>query len=63
MNISIILFVNIVACMLMIPLASMTAAAPSVDLSAPIVSRSAPAEDSDFSRIGAIECIVTHIDH
>ncbi|MGY5870640.1 MAG: hypothetical protein RTV72_00185 [Candidatus Thorarchaeota archaeon] len=62
MNISRILFVSIVACMLMIPLASMTAAAPSVDLSAPIVSRSAPAEDSDFSRIGAIEGIVTQID-
>ncbi len=57
-----ILFVSFFAFMLMIPLASMTATAPSVDLIAPIESRSAPAQDSDFNRIGAIEGIVTQID-
>ncbi|TFG97729.1 hypothetical protein E4H12_07910 [Candidatus Thorarchaeota archaeon] len=62
MKVSRIFFVSILACMLLIPIASMTATAPSVGLSAPIERRSAPAEDSDFDRIGAIEGIVTQID-
>ena len=57
-----ILFVSIFACMLMVSLASMTATAPSANLSALKESQSAPAQDSDFNRIGAIEGIVTQID-
>ncbi len=57
-----ILFVSIFAFMLMLPLASMTAATPSVDLISPIESKSAPAQDNDFHRIGAFEGIVTQID-
>ena len=48
--------------MLMLPLASMTAATPSEDLTATIKSRSIPAQDSDFFRVGAVEGIVTQID-
>jgi len=57
-----ILFVCILACMLLIPIAPMTATTPAADLSAPIESRSVPAMVNDFSRIGAIEGIVTQID-
>ncbi len=62
MNKSRILFISIFAFMLIFPLASMTATTTSVDLNAPIESRSAPAQDSDFHRIGTIEGIVTQID-
>lgn len=61
MNKSRILFVSFLACILLIPIASMTATAPSADLIAPIESHSALAQ-SDFDRIGAIEGIVTQID-
>ena len=60
MKTSRILFVSMIAFMLMLPLASMITATPSVDLNAPIESRSAPA--NDFQRIGTIEGIVTQID-
>jgi len=61
MNKNRILFVSFLACILLIPIASMTATAPSTDLIAPIESHSALAQ-SDFDRIGAIEGIVTQID-
>ncbi|MGY5881360.1 MAG: hypothetical protein RTV31_13995, partial [Candidatus Thorarchaeota archaeon] len=61
MKTSRILFTLIIAFMLVIPLASMITAAPSVDLNAPIQSQSVPAQ-GDFHRIGTVEGIVTQID-
>lgn len=59
-----ILAVSMFAFMLMIPLASITAVNPSADLNTPIESRTAPAlaQEFNFSRIGALEGIVTQID-
>ncbi|TFH02211.1 MAG: hypothetical protein E4H14_17820, partial [Candidatus Thorarchaeota archaeon] len=57
-----ILFVSIFACMLLVPLAAMTATAPSVNLDAPIESSATSMVLPDIYNVGAIEGIVTQID-
>ena len=57
-----ILFVSIVACMLLLPLASITTTSSSDELRAPVEKDSTPAMAGDMNRIGAIEGIVTQID-
>jgi hypothetical protein len=57
-----ILIVSIFLFMLVLPLAAMNATTPSVDVKAPIEVPSAPAQSTDFDKIGAFEGIVTQID-